>query len=188
MRTSSASRAAGAVFLSAGPEETRRLGADLASFLEGGEVIHLIGGLGAGKTCFVQGLGAGLGGAAAVSPTFTLVNEYHGRIPLCHVDLYRLERPREVEELGLEEYYGRGVVAIEWADRLPLHLRRPSLEVVFSADSPRGRKLAFRAFDAGSARVLRLLASAGGAAARGATGGRAAAGRGKVRRRNPGPG
>jgi tRNA threonylcarbamoyladenosine biosynthesis protein TsaE len=112
-----------AAFATDSPDRTRSLGAALGRLLAGDEVIHLRGGLGAGKTCFVQGLAEGLGAeGAAVSPTFTLVNLYPGRVRLAHVDLYRLGSPVEIERIGLEELLGAGVTAVEWADRLPPHL------------------------------------------------------------------
>lgn len=100
-------------------EETSAAGERLAARLRSGDVVLLFGDLGAGKTAFVRGLARGLGAAAddVSSPTFTIVQEYSGRVPLYHVDLYRLE-PAEVDDLGLEELVsGDGVVAIEWAER-----------------------------------------------------------------------
>jgi tRNA threonylcarbamoyladenosine biosynthesis protein TsaE len=82
----------------------------------------LFGDLGAGKTAFVRGLAEGLGGGPdeVSSPTFTIMQEYRGgRVTLFHVDLYRLNDPREVEELGLDDIAAEGVLAIEWAERLP---------------------------------------------------------------------
>ncbi len=106
-------------------EATRELGRNLAQSLPPGSVILLEGDLGSGKTTLVQGLGEALGIKDAIaSPTFTLINEYpEGRIPLYHLDLYRLE-PQEVEALNLETYWEGiefipGIVAIEWAERLP---------------------------------------------------------------------
>lgn len=99
--------------------ETSEEGARLAARLGAGDVVLLYGDLGAGKTAFVRGLARGLGAPAedVSSPTFTLVQEYHGRVTLFHVDLYRVE-PREVDDLGLDELVlGDGIVAIEWADR-----------------------------------------------------------------------
>jgi tRNA threonylcarbamoyladenosine biosynthesis protein TsaE len=93
----------------------------LAERLEAGAVLLLIGDLGAGKTAFVRGLAEGLGVPAeeVSSPTFTLVQEYRGRqLPLYHVDLYRLS-PSEVDDLGLDALTQDGIMAIEWADRLP---------------------------------------------------------------------
>ncbi len=106
-----------------------RLGEALGPLLEPGDVIALEGPLGAGKTRFVAGLAAGLDAKARVrSPTFTLVNEYGGRITLLHVDLYRLE-PREVPGLALEERSERAALVVEWADRLPASLLADALHV-----------------------------------------------------------
>lgn len=104
----------------ASAEATTAAGAALAAHLVGGDTIALIGDLGAGKTTFVAGLVAALGGGAASSPTFSLVNEYrHGRLIVWHVDLYRLERAAELPELGLDDLIGdrRGIVIVEWADK-----------------------------------------------------------------------
>ena len=104
---------------------TRSLGIALGQSLNLGSIILLEGDLGAGKTTLVQGIGCGLGITEwIVSPTFTLINEYaEGRLPLYHLDLYRLE-PREVATLNLETYWEGvevtpGIVAIEWAERMP---------------------------------------------------------------------
>jgi tRNA threonylcarbamoyladenosine biosynthesis protein TsaE len=100
-------------------DETVAAGARLAQVLGPGSIVLLHGDLGAGKTAFVRGLAQGLGADPddVTSPTFTLVQEYHGRLTLYHVDLYRLEE-REVDDLGLDELVlGDGVVAIEWAER-----------------------------------------------------------------------
>lgn len=108
--------------ISRSPDETRDIAARLASKLSAGDVIALSGELGSGKTCFVQGLAAGLGvsGDKRVnSPSFTIVKEYDGRIPLYHFDVYRLSGSDDLNGIGCEEYfYGRGVTAIEWADKI----------------------------------------------------------------------
>ncbi len=135
------------VFL-ADAEATRSLGITLGKFLPAGSVILLSGELGAGKTTLVQGIGEGLGiTEPIVSPTFTLINEYtEGRLPLYHLDLYRLQ-PEEVEALNLESYWEGmemplGIVAIEWAERLqylpPSYLR---LELIYSASGGRQTEL-----------------------------------------------
>jgi tRNA threonylcarbamoyladenosine biosynthesis protein TsaE len=102
--------------------ETAAMGRDLAQSLRAGDTVLLRGELGAGKTAFVRGLAEGLGIPAedVSSPTFTLIQEYRGgRLPLFHVDLYRLDDPREIDDLGLEEIAADGVLAIEWAEKLP---------------------------------------------------------------------
>jgi tRNA threonylcarbamoyladenosine biosynthesis protein TsaE len=103
-------------------QETAAAGRHLAAGLGPGAVVLLFGDLGAGKTAFVRGLAEGLGlnPADVSSPTFTIMQEYRGgRCPLFHVDLYRLNGARETEDLGLEEITEDGVLAIEWAERLP---------------------------------------------------------------------
>jgi tRNA threonylcarbamoyladenosine biosynthesis protein TsaE len=102
------------------PEETLELGRQWAARCRGGEILALHGTLGAGKTQLVKGLAQGLGYAGDVtSPTFTLIHEYTGgRLPLYHIDLYRLEDRASVERLGLDEYFaGGGVTALEWPER-----------------------------------------------------------------------
>jgi tRNA threonylcarbamoyladenosine biosynthesis protein TsaE len=103
-------------------EETATVGREMAATLSAGDVLLLYGDLGAGKTAFVRGLAEGLGVSReeVSSPTFTLIQEYRGgRLTLFHVDLYRIEDPREFDELGLDEIGEGGVLAIEWAERLP---------------------------------------------------------------------
>jgi tRNA threonylcarbamoyladenosine biosynthesis protein TsaE len=109
--------------------ETADVGRRLAASLQAGDVVLLRGDLGAGKTVFVRGLAAGLGNAPdeVSSPTFTLLQEYRGgRLPLFHADLYRLNDPREVDDLGLDELGRDAITAIEWAEKLP----RTPLEAV----------------------------------------------------------
>jgi tRNA threonylcarbamoyladenosine biosynthesis protein TsaE len=107
-------------FLLHSPEDTLKFGQVLGSLLRAGDVIALIGDLGAGKTTLTQGIAQGMGIKDRVtSPTFTLVQEYRGRVPLFHFDPYRLERPEDVYDFGFEEYLERGgVVVVEWADRI----------------------------------------------------------------------
>src|SRR5438105_3584500 len=99
-------------------EDTRDVGAALAQLLRPGDVVALSGDLGAGKTSFVQGVARGLGSPDHVaSPTFTLVRQYDGRIPIRHVDVYRLDRIQDVFDLGFDELLDEGaVVLIEWGD------------------------------------------------------------------------
>ncbi len=112
-------------FISNSPDETQAFAADMAKRLTAGDVLCLYGDLGAGKTAFVQGLAKGLGiDEPITSPTFTIVNEYEGRLPLYHFDVYRIADSDEMYEVGFDEYvYGEGVSVIEWpqliADILP---------------------------------------------------------------------
>jgi len=103
-------------------DETGKLGQKIGTLIDQPLVIALIGDLGSGKTAFVQGLAKGLevpNGYYITSPTFTLINEYPGRHPLVHVDLYRLENVSDLEDIGLDEIlHGQAVIAIEWADKL----------------------------------------------------------------------
>jgi tRNA threonylcarbamoyladenosine biosynthesis protein TsaE len=101
------------------PEQTRRLGEIIGGLASGGDIFLLSGNLGTGKTHLVQGLAFGLGVKEyACSPSFMIVREYHGRLPLYHMDLYRLDHIEEIIDLGLEEYFRNGsVCAIEWAEK-----------------------------------------------------------------------
>jgi len=103
----------------ASAEETEAEGERLGRTLRRGDLLLLVGPLGAGKTTFVRGLARGAGsGDAVASPTFVLVRNYRGRVPLAHVDLYRLDRAPELRDLGLEELLDEGAVVVEWGDRL----------------------------------------------------------------------
>ena len=127
------------------PEETWAIAAALVRELPARAVIALHGDLGAGKTCFVQGLARALGITEPVtSPTFTIMNEFHGERYLCHIDLYRLGGPDEVLALGFDEYLeADGIVAIEWperaADILPAHTINVQLAV--DDDTPDARMI-----------------------------------------------
>lgn len=111
------------ILYSRSPSETIRFGKQIGRLLQRGDVVALMGELGTGKTQFIKGLAQGAGVerfAYVSSPSFTLINEYRGKTPFYHVDLYRLGEEKEAEELGLEEFFqGEGITAIEWADRIP---------------------------------------------------------------------
>lgn len=115
-------------------EATRALAASIAELAVPGDIILLSGELGAGKTAFVQGFGAGLGVEAAItSPTFTLAHQYDGRLTMHHLDVYRLERLAEMEDVGVPELVdGAGVVLIEWGDVVAPALPQDYLEISFS--------------------------------------------------------
>jgi tRNA threonylcarbamoyladenosine biosynthesis protein TsaE len=101
-------------------EETIKLGKKIGAFLLPNEVLALTGDLGAGKTTLIQGIAEGLGVKDYVtSPTFIIINEYQGRFPFYHIDLYRLDEVSQIEDLGIEEYFNKdGVCVIEWAEKL----------------------------------------------------------------------
>ena len=121
-------------------EETFRLAEEMASGFSGREVVLLEGELGAGKTVFAKGLAAGAGVLnihQVCSPSFTLVNIYEGRARIFHIDLYRLERAADVEDLGWEDFLGEGIVIIEWAEKLPFHLTGLSVRIESGPDDER---------------------------------------------------
>ena len=126
-------------------EETEQLGAELARELRPGDVVTLIGEIGAGKTTFVRGLAQGLGvpAGSVASPSFVLVRQYtSGRMPLYHADLFRLENLPQAANVGLEECYeAGGVTLIEWANKVPGVLPEQFLEIRFEAMDPESRRL-----------------------------------------------
>ena len=125
-------------------EETRQRGAELAGHLKPRDVLVLTGQIGAGKTTFVQGIAQGMGAdpRSVASPSFILIREYPGRIPLFHVDLFRLEELPEAEMLGLDEYYeSEGVTLIEWGRKIPEVLPSEFMEICFEVIDPSTRKL-----------------------------------------------
>ena len=132
------------------PEETKELAASLGRALEGGEVLALSGDLGAGKTCFVQGLAQGLDVGDDVyvrSPTFTLVDAYPGRRILYHYDLYRLSDVDELEAIGWRDCLdGEAVVAVEWANRLEEYLPEQRLELSIELGKEDSRRFRLRCY------------------------------------------
>jgi len=127
------------------PEATRTLGQETGAWIAGGTIVALTGDLGCGKTAFVQGLARGLGVPDEyyiTSPTYTLINTYPGRIPLFHVDLYRIEDPVDLEDIGLHEILnGDDVVAIEWAERVHEYLPGDHLALHFEILDEKTRKI-----------------------------------------------
>ena len=107
-------------YLSHSPEDTEHIGEELGRTLSPGSVVAYIGGLGMGKTAFTRGLARGLGCTGRVtSPTFTIVNEYSGTVPLFHFDMYRLDSSDDLFDIGWEDYLTRGgVCAVEWSERV----------------------------------------------------------------------
>ncbi|MFQ5877054.1 MAG: tRNA (adenosine(37)-N6)-threonylcarbamoyltransferase complex ATPase subunit type 1 TsaE [Acidobacteriota bacterium] len=131
-------------FLTRSEAETFEAGRALARTLRPGDVVLLVGDLGMGKTVFARGLATGLGvpPGEVRSPTFTLVNQYRGRLPVYHVDLYRVDSSADLEELGLEEILGTdGVAVVEWAERLGPYRVEPCVEVTIRDRGGRRRRL-----------------------------------------------
>jgi tRNA threonylcarbamoyladenosine biosynthesis protein TsaE len=125
-------------------EAMQALGERLGGALQPGDVVSLVGPLGAGKTTFVQGLARGAGVSAerhVASPTFALVNEHPGRVPLVHADLYRIVDRAELLELGLDDAFDRAAVAIEWLDRFPDAAPADRLELVLAIDADGARRV-----------------------------------------------
>jgi tRNA threonylcarbamoyladenosine biosynthesis protein TsaE len=151
---SAAPPASGAPRTTASGEATEALGARFAPALRIGDVVALTGPLGAGKTRFVSGVARGVDARAQVrSPSFTLVNEYRGRVLLLHLDLYRIE-PMDADALGLEEQIERGALLVEWGEKLPARLRRDALRLTFAMGEGDTRRLSAAAE---SGRGLELL-------------------------------
>lgn len=125
---------------STGPEQTREVGRRLAETLKPGAVLALVGDLGCGKTAFVKGIVDYFGdGDEVVSPTFTLVNEYAGRLPVYHFDVYRLEQPDPEQCDWMDDYlFGEGICLIEWADNIREILPRETIRVEFAKNPEKG--------------------------------------------------
>jgi tRNA threonylcarbamoyladenosine biosynthesis protein TsaE len=142
------------------PETTRAIAATLAVAAKAGDLICLWGELGAGKTQFAKGFGAGLGVTATInSPSFVLMAEYAGRLPLFHIDLYRLETAEDAIAGGLiDERQASGVTLVEWPDRLGPALPDQRLDVRIDGTGEEPRTIVLRPADAGHARYLDVVA------------------------------
>jgi tRNA threonylcarbamoyladenosine biosynthesis protein TsaE len=131
--------------ISHSPEGTQRIGAQLGKLALPGDIFLLVGGLGVGKTCLTQGIAWGLDiKEYAVSPSFVVIRELYGRLPLYHIDFYRLDHLEEIAELGLDDYlYGGGVSVVEWAEKGLSLLPQEHLliEMSYLADTERSLKL-----------------------------------------------
>jgi tRNA threonylcarbamoyladenosine biosynthesis protein TsaE len=147
-----------------GAADTQAIAERLGRLLAAGDVLALVGPLGAGKTTFVQGLARGLGVPSdrhVASPTFALVNEHPGRVPLVHADLYRIEDARELLELGLTDAFDRAAVAIEWLDRFPDAAPAERLEIAIAFAPGDARTLTFTPTGARAAALTDALRSSG---------------------------
>ncbi len=143
------------------PEETIKLGQVFGEVLEAGSIIALIGDLGTGKTTFTKGVVRGLGGSdddEVTSPSFVLVNQYQGRLPIYHLDLYRLEEERELNDLGWEEFvFSPGITLIEWAEKIIPFLPPEFIEVNFQWLDQNIRELTFVGHGEQGRKIIHLL-------------------------------
>lgn len=134
-------------FTSHTPEETIAIGKAFSSELKAGDVVCLNGELGAGKTHFVKGIAEGVGfdQNEVHSPTYTLIHEYVGELPIYHFDCYRIESPQEALEIGVEEYfYGKGVCVIEWPERIESLIPPEAIWIDIEAPDKNTRKFVIR--------------------------------------------
>lgn len=144
-------------FITKTVEETQHIAGSLAAILGPGDLLTLEGELGTGKTAFTKGLAKGLGITRNVnSPTFTIVKEYNGRLPLYHMDVYRLEDSEE--DIGFSEYFnGVGVSVVEWAKFIEDYLPEERLEIVIHYIDEHSRKLEFKAIGDHYINILREI-------------------------------
>lgn len=156
---------AGLTLVSGSAEETRAFGEWCGRHIRGALAVLLEGDLGSGKTAFVQGLARGLGvpdRTYVTSPSFTIVNEYPARLPLFHLDLYRLEAGADLDELGLSDMLAaEAVTAVEWAERLPPGIAPDRLEIGFEITAADTRRLRLHAYGQAAATLLKAIDSPG---------------------------
>jgi len=142
------------------PEATKQVGKNLGQNLSAGSIIALTGELGSGKTTLVQGIGEGMGIKSLIkSPSFVIINEYDGPLPLYHFDLYRLNNAEEILSLGYEEYFykKRGVVVIEWAKKIKDLLPEEYLEINLKIVNLSKRKISGQAYGASYREVFKKM-------------------------------
>lgn len=142
------------------PEVTKQLGKDLGRSLFAGSIVALTGEFGSGKTTLVQGIGQGLGIKSLIkSPSFVIINEYDGPLPLYHFDLYRLDNAEEILSLGYQEYFyeKRGVVVIEWAKKIKDLLPKEYLKIDLEIVNLSKRKISGQAYGASYREVIKKM-------------------------------
>ena len=121
--------------------ETKRIGKKLAKFLKIGDIVGLIGELGSGKTTMIKGIVKELTKKNAISPSFTLVNEYYNKVSVYHFDFYRINKKEEIKSIGWEDYLNRGILLIEWADKILDFLPENTILVNISITGQEKRKI-----------------------------------------------
>lgn len=148
-------------FISKSPEETIKIAMQLSKYILPGSIICLSGDLGTGKTAFTQGLGKGLGITDHItSPSYTIINEYYtASMPLYHFDVYRLESPDEIFELGCDEYFfGEGVTIIEWAEKIKEVLPKEKLWITIKyGKKPNERVISMNAYGNKNKAILKEM-------------------------------
>ncbi|MEW5736565.1 MAG: tRNA (adenosine(37)-N6)-threonylcarbamoyltransferase complex ATPase subunit type 1 TsaE [Thermodesulfobacteriota bacterium] len=152
-------------YLCKSPDETRALARALGARLGPGRVVALSGELGAGKTCFCQGLALGLGvspSVAVVSPTYTMVNAYPGRVAFLHADLYRVSPGFDPSDLELDEAAEQGVLAVEWAERADPESLGATVLIQLFINEDETRTIAFTGYGQGAADLINGLDRCGG--------------------------
>lgn len=153
------------IVISGNPEETFFVGRIIGENLIAGDTVALIGELGAGKTCFTQGVARGMGipeEYKITSPSFTLINEYPGKITLYHFDLYRLQGSQDMEDMGYDEYlFGEGVSVIEWAEKMKDVLPAETLFVSFTYLDENEREILFSGQDKKITQIAKALKNGG---------------------------
>ncbi|MCD6408198.1 tRNA (adenosine(37)-N6)-threonylcarbamoyltransferase complex ATPase subunit type 1 TsaE [bacterium] len=129
------------IVFTATPEETIEIGKRFAEKLKKGDIVGFVGELGSGKTTMIKGIVKNFSEYEATSPSFVLINEYPGKTPVFHFDLYRIENIKEMETLGWEEYLDKGIVLIEWADKILEELPENTILVKISVEKNGKRKI-----------------------------------------------
>lgn len=132
------------ILTSSSPEQTIEIGKALAALLENGDLVSLTGPLGAGKTCLIKGIAGGFGieEDEITSPSYTLVNEYFGRLPIYHFDLYRMKESSELYGIGWDEYLMRdGILVVEWGERADEQMPDERIEIIIEILSENKRKI-----------------------------------------------
>lgn len=129
------------VFYTETPEETIKIGKEIAKYLKKGDIVGFIGELGSGKTTMIKGIVKFFSDSPVASPSFVIVNEYHGKIPVFHFDLYRIKNFKEMVEIGWDEYLDKGILLIEWADKIKKNLPKNVIWVKINIMNDGKRKI-----------------------------------------------
>jgi tRNA threonylcarbamoyladenosine biosynthesis protein TsaE len=133
------------VVITKSPKETKKLGKEISKLVKPGDLFAFYGELGTGKTCFIQGISEGLEVENYItSPSFTIINEYQGKIPIYHFDFYRLDSTAEIFDLGYEDYfYGEGLTVVEWSEKIEQYLPKEHLKISIKLKNYNERTISF---------------------------------------------